>query len=52
MSGAVLHRPQHPAPAALNRELSLLVDDRPKLTMGREPALLAASLPEIEHGRE
>ena len=38
--------------AALNRELSLLVDDRPKLTMGREPALLAASLPEIEHGRE
>lgn len=38
--------------AALNRELSLLVDDRPKLTMGREPALLAASLTEIEHGRE
>ena len=38
--------------AALNRELSLLVDDRPKLTMAREPALLAAGLPEIEHGRE
>ena len=38
--------------AALNRELSLLVDDRPKLIMGREPALLAASLTEIEHGRE